>query len=131
MTQIYVTMTWCCGLKLLWKFHQDLNCFGWFRRNLELVWYILVWSNIHLKVLWKFHQDPTCFGCFSDGLELVWYGFDCNGLVWFETTSMTLVCKSVGIWDGIVNPIYWCLVEITPDINPTYVGLERSCPRDS
>ena len=36
---------------------------------------------------------------------------------------MTLVCKSVGIGDGIV--------EITPDINPMYVGLERSCPRDS
>ena len=44
---------------------------------------------------------------------------------------MKLVCKSVCICDGIVNPIYGCGVEITPDINPTYVGLERSCPRDS
>ena len=44
---------------------------------------------------------------------------------------MTLVCKSVGIRDGIVNPIYGRGVEITPDINPIYVGLERSCPRDS
>ena len=44
---------------------------------------------------------------------------------------MTLVCKSVGIWDGIVNPIYGCGVEITPDINPIYVRLERSCPKDS
>ena len=44
---------------------------------------------------------------------------------------MTLVSKSVGIWDGIVNPIYRYGVEITPDINPIYVGLERSCPRDS
>ena len=44
---------------------------------------------------------------------------------------MTLVCKYIGIWDGIVNPIYGCGVEITPDINPIYVGLERSCPRDS
>ena len=44
---------------------------------------------------------------------------------------MTLVCKSVGIWDGIVNPIYGCGVEKNPDINPIYVGLERSCPRDS
>ena len=44
---------------------------------------------------------------------------------------MTLVCKYIGIWDGIVNPIYGCGVEITPDINPTYVGLERKCPRDS
>ena len=39
---------------------------------------------------------------------------------------MTLVFKSVGILDGIVNPIFGCWVEITPDINPIYVGLERS-----
>ena len=44
---------------------------------------------------------------------------------------MTLLCKSVGILVCIVNPIYGCGVEITPDINPIYVGLERSCPRDS
>ena len=44
---------------------------------------------------------------------------------------MTLVCKYIGIWDCIVNPIYGCGVEITPDINPIYVGLERSCPKDS
>ena len=44
---------------------------------------------------------------------------------------MTLVSKSVGIWDGNVNPIYRYGVEITPDINPIYVGLERSFPRDS
>ena len=44
---------------------------------------------------------------------------------------MTLISKSVGIRDGIVNPIFGCGVKITPDINPIYVGLERSCPRDS
>ena len=44
---------------------------------------------------------------------------------------MTLVCKSVGIIDGIVNPIYGCGVKMTPDINPIYVGWERSCHRDS
>ena len=44
---------------------------------------------------------------------------------------MTLVCKYIGIWDGIVNPIHRYGIEITPDINPRYVGLERSCPRDS
>ena len=44
---------------------------------------------------------------------------------------MTLVYKYIGIRDGIFNPIYGCGVEITPDINSTYVGLERSCPRDS
>ena len=44
---------------------------------------------------------------------------------------MTLVSKYVDIWDGIVNTIYVYGVEITPDINPIYVGLERSCPRDS
>ena len=43
---------------------------------------------------------------------------------------MTLTCKLVGIWDGIVNPNYGCGVEIIPDINPVYVGLERSCPWD-
>ena len=44
---------------------------------------------------------------------------------------MTLVCKSIGIWYGIVNPNYGCEVKITLDINPIYVGFERSCPRDS
>ena len=44
---------------------------------------------------------------------------------------MTLVWKSVGIWDGIVNPIYGCGVKMAPDINPIYAWLERSCPRDS
>ena len=31
----------------------------------------------------------------------------------------------------IVKPIYGCLVKITPDVNPIYDGLERSCPGDS
>ena len=44
---------------------------------------------------------------------------------------MTLGCKSVGIWDGIVNPIYGCKVRMTQGIKPIYAGLERSCPRDS
>ena len=44
---------------------------------------------------------------------------------------MTLECKSVGIWNGIVNTIYGCGVKMAPDINPKYAGLERSCPRDS
>ena len=26
-----------------------------------------------------------------------------------------LVCKFVGIWDGLVNPIYGCGFKITPD----------------
>ena len=42
---------------------------------------------------------------------------------------MTPVCTSVCIRDG--NPIYGCGVEITTDINPINVGLERSFPRDS
>ena len=41
---------------------------------------------------------------------------------------MTLVCKSVGIWDGIVNE---CGVKMAPDIKLIYAGLERPCPRDS
>ena len=44
---------------------------------------------------------------------------------------MTLVCKTVGIWDSIVKPIYGCGGKMTPYINPMYAGLERSCPRDS
>ena len=40
-------------------------------------------------------------------------------------------CKSFDFCDDIVNPIYRYGVEITPDINPIYVGLERSCPKDS
>ena len=44
---------------------------------------------------------------------------------------MTLVCKSVGISDCIVNPIYGCGVKKTPYINPIYAELERSSPRDS
>ena len=44
---------------------------------------------------------------------------------------MTLLCKSVGIWDGILNLIYGCGVKMAPDINPINAGLERSCPRDS
>ena len=31
-----------------------------------------------------------------------------------EKKGMTLVCKYVGIWDGIVNPIYGCGDKITP-----------------
>ena len=44
---------------------------------------------------------------------------------------MTSVCKSVGFWDCIINPIYGCGVKITQDVNPIYVGLESSCLRDS
>ena len=44
---------------------------------------------------------------------------------------MTLICKSVGIWDGIFNSIYGCGIKMAPDINPKYARLERVCPRDS
>ena len=37
---------------------------------------------------------------------------------------MTLVCKSHGIGDSLINPIYGCSVKITPNINPIYVGIE-------
>ena len=49
---------------------------------------------------------------------------------WHFEIGIILVCKSVGFWGGNVNPIYECGVQITPDINPRYVGLERSSPRD-
>ena len=45
--------------------------------------------------------------------------------------EIDVLTRSTGIWDGIVNSIYGCGVKITPDINPIYYGLERSCPRDS
>ena len=37
---------------------------------------------------------------------------------------MTLVYKSLGIEDGIVNPIYGCGVKMAPYINPIYAGFE-------
>ena len=45
--------------------------------------------------------------------------------------GLTLLCKSLGIWDGIINPIYGCGVKITLDINPIHGGFGRSCPGDS
>ena len=62
---------------------------------------------------------------------MLWDGHLYKALSWHFYKGMTLVCKSVGIWDGIVNPIYGCGVKMTPDINPIYVGFKRSCPRDS
>ena len=53
------------------------------------------------------------------------------GLALTFLKGMTLVCKYIGNRDGIVNPIYGCWLEITPDINPIYAVLIRSCPRDS
>ena len=46
---------------------------------------------------------------------------------------MRLVCQYYVIRNifNIVNPIHGCGVEITPNINPIYDGLERSCPGDS
>ena len=44
---------------------------------------------------------------------------------------MTLVCKSHGIGDSLINPIYGCSFKMNPDINPIYVGIERSFPDDS
>ena len=41
---------------------------------------------------------------------------------------MTLVWKSPGIGNSLINPIFRCSVKITPDINPKYVGIERSFP---
>ena len=49
----------------------------------------------------------------------------------FPLFSKDPVCKSVGILDGIVNPIYGCGVKMAPDNNPIYAGLERSCTWDS
>ena len=40
----------------------------------------------------------------------------------------TLVCKSHGIGDSLINPIYRFIVKINQDINPIYVGIERSFP---
>ena len=32
---------------------------------------------------------------------------------------------------SLINPIYRCSVKITPDVNPIYVGIERSFSDDS
>ena len=34
--------------------------------------------------------------------------------------GMTFVRKCVGIWECIVNLIYWCGVQTRPDINPIH-----------
>ena len=54
-------------------------------------------------------------------------------IIWliYNSSICDLWFKSVGIWGGIVNPIYGCRVRMTPGVNPIYPGLERSCPRDS
>ena len=44
---------------------------------------------------------------------------------------MTLICKSLGIGDDIINPIYGCRDRMTPGINPIFAGFERCFPRDS
>ena len=44
---------------------------------------------------------------------------------------MTLVSKSQVIGESLINPIYGCSVEITPDSNPIYVGRERTFPDNS
>ena len=44
---------------------------------------------------------------------------------------MTLVWKSHGIGDSLINPFYGCSVKITPHNNPIYVGIERSFPDNS
>ena len=44
---------------------------------------------------------------------------------------MTLLYKSLGILVGIDNHVYECGIKITPDINPIYGGLGKSCHRDS
>ena len=41
------------------------------------------------------------------------------------------MCKSHGIGDSLINPIYRRSVKINPDINPINVGIERSFPYDS
>ena len=45
-------------------------------------------------------------------------------LSWRFKKDITLVCKCVGIWDGIVNPIYGCMVRMAQGINPIYAGLK-------
>ena len=60
-----------------------------------------------------------------------------KGLVLTFLKRYDLVCKSVGIWDGIVNSIYGCRVRMTPGVNPIhhssagwdkYVGHEKMEP---
>ena len=43
----------------------------------------------------------------------------------------TLVCKSHGIGDSLISPMYRCSIKISRNINPIYVGIERSFPDDS
>ena len=56
---------------------------------------------------------------------------DALALSWQFLKDMTLALKSHGIGDSLINPICRCSVKIMPDINPIYVGIERSYPDDS
>ena len=44
---------------------------------------------------------------------------------------MTLIFKSVDISGVTVNPIFCCVVNIAPHINPIGVGTSWSCPDNS
>ena len=44
---------------------------------------------------------------------------------------MKLECDSQGTGYKFLNPIYGCGGNITPDVNPKCVGIERYCPKDS
>ena len=43
----------------------------------------------------------------------------------------TCMYKSQGNGDKFLNPIYGCGGDITPDVNPNCVGMERYCPKVS
>ena len=45
--------------------------------------------------------------------------------------GMTLVCRPSWIRNRYFNPIYWCGMKITTEINPTCVGMEISLIKDS
>ena len=37
-------------VKVLWKFHQDLICSGWFREDLVLVWFVFETISINVSL---------------------------------------------------------------------------------
>ena len=103
-------------LNALWKFHEDLTCFGCFREDLKLVWFGLIWYGLVWYGLLWFETTSIWRFCESfikirlvlavlDDLQLVWYG-----MVWFGL-----------VWDNIQLKLLWNFHQ-----DPTSVTLSKS-----
>ena len=100
----------------MWRVHQDPICFGWFRENLELVWFSMVWFetisiyrfcesfikiSLVLAVLEKIY---SWFSLVRFGM--VWFGMVWYGMVWYglrhhpSEATVKILSKSDLFWLG-------------------------------